>query len=268
MPKVLGSREGLRHSVAMMPDLARVADRDLRRLNFDFTGATALAIEPLNDRDLHLWHANCSGGRGQVHRFVDLLSTDERERMARFRFEPDREDFAFARGMLRTVLGHYLGIAPAEVRFSLLLHGKPSLALSHRASRVQFNLSHTLGYVLVALCLDRSLGVDVERLRADVEIEDLAGRFFSSAEKQAIRSLPKEERRRAFFHCWTRKESLLKAWGGGLQHPLDAFDVSVQPKVERVGLITRPRAEQARGWRIFDVAVPEEFAAAVSVEYL
>src|SRR5215469_225307 len=252
----------------MMPNPARVPDRDLRRLNFDFTGETALAIQPLTDRDLHLWHANCSGGRRRVHRLVDLLSTDERERMARLRFEPDREDFAFARGMLRTVLGHYLGIAPTEVRFSLQLHGKPSLALPHRASRVQFNLSHTLGYVLAAVCLDRSLGVDVERLRADVEIEDLAARFFSPAEQQAIRSLPKEERRGAFFHCWTRKESLLKAWGGGLLHPLDAFDVSVQPKVERVDLVTRPRAEQALGWRIFDVPVPEEFAAAVSVEHL
>lgn len=261
------SASAIRTGLAMMPSPTRIPDRDLRLLDFDFPGETALAIQPLNDGELHLWHADCSGGRRHVDRFVALLSTEERERMARFRFEPDREDFAFARGMLRTILGHYLGIAPSEVRFSLLLHGKPSLALPHQASRVQFNLSHSLGYVLVALCLDRPLGVDVERLRADVEIEDLAAKFFSSAEAHEIRSLPMEERRRAFFHCWTRKESLLKAWGGGLLHPLDAFDVSVQPKVERVSLVTRPRAEQARGWRIFDVAVPEEFAAAVSVRH-
>jgi len=260
------SISGIRAGLAMMPNPARVADQDLRLLDFDFPGEKALAIQPLNDRDVHLWHADGSGGRRHPDRFVDLLSTEERERMARFRFEADGEDFAFARGMLRTVLGDYLGIAPAEVRFSLSLHGKPSLALPHWASRLQFNLSHTLGYVLVAVCLDRSLGVDVERLRADMEIEDLARKFFSSAENQALRSLPEEERRRSFFHCWTRKESLLKAWGGGLLHPLDAFDVSVQPKVERVELVTRPQAEQARGWRILDVAVPEEFAAAVSVQ--
>jgi len=220
----------------------------------------------LDHRELHIWHANIEASRRNVPRFLDLLSTDERERMARFRFESDGEDFAFARGMLRTVLGHYLRIAPGEVPFSRSQHGKPYLALSQLASRVQFNLSHTLGYVLVAVCLDASVGVDVERLRTDVEIEDLAAKFFSLAEKQAILSLPKAERRRAFFHCWTRKESLLKAWGGGLLLPLDAFDVSVGPKVERIGLVTRPRAEEARGWRIFDVAVPEEFAAAVSVQ--
>lgn len=239
---------------------------ELRRFDFEFTPDARLPVAELDDRELHLWHGNSNGGRPDISRFLGLLSTEERERMARFRFEPDREDFAFARGMLRTVVGQYLGIAPAEVRFSRSQHGKPSLALPQRASRVQFNLSHTLGYVLVAVCLDRSLGVDVERLRTDVEVEDLAARFFSSAEKQAIRALPPGERRRAFFHCWTRKESLLKAWGGGLLLPLDTFDVSVRPRVERISLVTRPQAEQARGWRIFDVPVPEEFAAAVSVE--
>lgn len=241
-----------------------VRHRDLRLRHFEFTSETPLTMAPLSDGELHLWHAHGSAGRSQGHRFLDLLSAEERERMARFRFETDGEDFAFARGMLRTVLGGYLGILPAEVGFSLSPQGKPSLAFP-QASRMQFNLSHTLGYVLVAVCLDRALGVDVERLRDDIEIEDLAANFFSSAEAEALRSLPKEERRRAFFHCWTRKESLLKAWGGGLLLPLDAFDVSVEPKVERITLVTRPRAEEARRWRIFEVAVPKEFAAAVSV---
>lgn len=260
------STSGIPTGYAATPELRCVANRELRRCDFDFRAETALPALALEDGELHIWHANRSGGRSNVPRFLDLLSTDERERMARFRFDPDREDFAFARGMLRTVLGHYLGTAPAEVRFSRSPHGKPSLASPHGTYRLQFNLSHTLGYVLVALCLDRTVGVDVERLRTDIEVEDLAAKFFSSAEKRAIRSLPNGERRRAFFHCWTRKESLLKAWGGGLLHPLDAFDVSVQPHVERIRLITRPRAEQARWWRIFDVAVPEEFAAAVSVQ--
>lgn len=240
----------------------------LRRFDFDFTPEAARVAEPLQDGALHIWHANRSGSRREVRGFLDLLSSDERERMARFRFESDGEAFGFARAMLKTVLGHYLGIAPPEVRFSWSPEGKPSLALPQWASRVQFNLSHTLGYVLVAVSLDRSLGVDVERIRSDMAVEDLAANFFSSAEKQAIQALPERERRRAFFHCWTRKESLLKAWGGGLLLPLDTFDVSVAPRVEQVSLVTRPQAEQARGWRIFDVAVPEEFAAAVSVECL
>ena len=250
---------------ATMANPASVRDCNLQLLHFEFTSETHFAATPLNPGELHLWHANAKG-RCQGRPFLDLLSAEERERMARFRFEKDGEDFAFARGMLRSVLGSYLGIAPGEVRFSRSPQGKPSLAFP-QASRVQFNLSHTPDYVLIGVCQDRALGVDVERLRADIEIEDLAANFFSTAENQALRSLHGEERRCAFFHCWTRKESLLKAWGGGLLLPLDTFDVSVRPGVERIELVTRPRAEEARGWRIFEVAVPEEFAAAVSVEW-
>lgn len=260
------STYGIRTGVTGRREPAAPLERELRRLDFDFPADALPPRAELHDRELHIWHGQRGRGGPNIPGFLDLLSTEERERRARFHFEPDREDFAFARGMLRMVLGHYLGIAPAEVRFSRSQHGKPSLALAQQASRVQFNLSHTVGYVLVGVCLGRSLGVDVERLRTDVEVEDLAARFFSSAEKHAIRALPEGERRRAFFHCWTRKESLLKAWGGGLLLPLDTFDVSVRPRVERISLVTRPQAEQARGWRIFDVPVPEEFAAAVSVE--
>jgi 4'-phosphopantetheinyl transferase len=260
------STYGIATSVRGTRNALGAGNDELRRFNFAFRAEAALSRAELHDREVHIWHGQRDRGGPNIARFFDLLSSDEREHMARFRFAADREDYQFARGMLRTVLGHYLGIAPAEVRFRRSRHGKPSLALPQQASRVQFNLSHTIGYVLVGVCLDRSLGVDVERLRTDIEVEDLAARFFSSAEKHAIRALPEGERRRAFFHCWTRKESLLKAWGGGLLLPLDTFDVSVRPGVEQVSLVTRPQAEQARGWRIFDIPVPEEFAAAVSVE--
>ena len=100
-------------------------------------------------------------------------------------------------------------------------------------------------------------GERISRFVAEVVVEDV---------DPHPRDIVKHPFYRAFFHCWTRKESLLKAWGGGLLLPLDTFDVSVRPRVERISLVTRPQAEQARGWRIFDVPVPEEFAAAVSVE--
>jgi len=185
--------------------------------------------------------------------------------MAQFRFEPDRRAFAFARGMLRTVLASYLSIDPREVRLSYSPQGKPSLAPPQSHSGVEFNLSHTAGYILMAISQGHTLGVDVEKLRSDFEVEELATRFFSPAERRSLMRLPKTERRRAFFHCWTRKESLLKARGGGLLLPLEDFDVSIGAGEETVKLVTRPDPLEAKQWIILNVDVPDEYTAAVTV---
>jgi phosphopantetheine--protein transferase-like protein len=62
---------------------------------------------------------------------------------------------------------------------------------------------------------DRRLGVDIENIRVDLDIAVLAERFFSAREQTSIQALPQNLRLQAFFACWTRKESLLKATGGG-----------------------------------------------------
>ncbi|HEX6802728.1 MAG TPA: 4'-phosphopantetheinyl transferase superfamily protein [Terriglobales bacterium] len=238
---------------------------DVRLTRFQFRICTALGLQQVHDAQVHLWHACPNGDDVDAEELLSLLSEDERHRMARFRFHGDRRDFAFARGMLRTVLASYLDCDPGEVRFSYSRHGKPALTGKHAESRLQFNLSHTAGYVLLAVCFDREVGVDVERLRADLDVESLAKRFFSAAEQDAMSRLRPGLRARAFFHCWTRKEAFLKAKGGGLMLPLEDFDVSLEPDEENIDLVTRPEAHEAEQWRILNVPVPEEYAAAVVV---
>ena len=233
--------------------------------NLDFSRHREFPHPVLGQREIHLWHANPRHNDVGIQEFVALLSPDELDRMARFRFEHDRRNFEFAHGVLRTVLAKYVNSAPASLRFCYSEHRKPDLAAPHAESGLRFNLSHSDGYVLLAVCSNREVGVDVEKLREDFETDELAARFFSSAERRALSRLPKQHRRHAFFRCWTRKEALLKARGGGLILPLDNFDVSIGERDVEVGLVTRPDGEDARRWRIFSTEVPEGFAAAVAV---
>jgi len=241
------------------------SSRSLRLLSFELSSLSEELRAPLEEYDVHTWHANSKTCPFQSHELIRLLSKDELDRMARFHFEQDRQDFAFARGMLRTLLGRYLAIAPEALRFSYAEHGKPSLAMPRLEPDLQFNLSHTSGFVLVAICRGRQIGVDIEKLRSDIDVDDVAARFFSASERQALMSFPEAIRREAFFHCWTRKEALLKARGDGLFFPLGLFDVSIDAGDRVVTLVTRPDPAEAQQWRILRVNAPEGYAAAVAV---
>ncbi|MBZ5723300.1 MAG: 4'-phosphopantetheinyl transferase superfamily protein [Acidobacteriia bacterium] len=227
------------------------------------TGFAPAAIAPLREREIHVWHGSLQPSPAEVAGLAQLLSPDELERADRFHFEKNRSEFIFARGTLRTLLGSYLGVAPADLRFAYSPHGKPSL---DDRKTVDFNISHTEGMVVFAFARSRRIGVDVEKVRRDFDVEEIAERFFSVAERLALREIPEPQRYPAFFHCWTRKEAYIKARGEGLSHPLHQFDVSLAPGKPAALLGTRPDAEEAKRWSLWDLAISPEHAAALAAE--
>jgi len=234
---------------------------------FPFTASSSLPTKPrLGADNIHVWLALRKAGELVQDDWQALLSPDESGRMARYRFPRDQQDYLFARGMLRILLGAYVELAPERLSFSYSNQGKPSLANSDVKERVSFNLSHTNGAAMLAVCQTGEIGADIEAEREDVEIEQIASRFFSLAEREELMQVPEECRRAAFLRCWTRKEALLKAKGGGLSLPLDVFDVSIGSSENRVTLITRADPSEAAKWLILPVPVPHGFAAAVAVE--
>jgi len=92
------------------------------------------------------------------------LSDDERARAARFVKDSDRWRFIEAHALLRFVLGHHLDTGPSSIEFVLSPHGKPRQSCPASARGVAFNLSHTVGMIVVALAGDgQRVGVDVEK---------------------------------------------------------------------------------------------------------
>ena len=216
----------------------------------------------MEDGDVHIWRAFCGSNPDFPEGLSELLTPDERERMARFRFETDQQNFLFCRSMLRILLASYLGSPPAELRFAYSAHGKPSLAAPPNG--LEFNLSHSAGTILLAVCQGRRIGVDVERIRHDFNVQEIAQKFFSVAERRALEREPSVHD--AFFSCWTRKEAFVKARGEGLSCPLDSFDVSVSPNDEKVTLRSRPDSLESRHWKLWSLNSFPEHAAALAVE--
>ena len=217
----------------------------------------------LTPGDVEIWHAPNDLEAEIYDGLRQLLSPDEIKRAAEFRFERHRKQYVIGRALLRTLLAGYLQMDPRALRFHYTAKGKPELPFSGQELSVRFNLAHSGGLILLGFTLDRNIGVDIEEIRQDVEIDDISRRFFSVAERQWLESSPLPQRYNAFFRCWTRKEALLKGTGEGLSVSLDSFDVYSNLNENLCSLETPDK----RKWVVQDVELDPNYAAAVAVEY-
>ena len=222
------------------------------------------AVLPFSEKEVHVWRVSLELLPDELAKSADLLSKDEKERATRFRFEHDQDCFVARRGLLRVILGRYLEIPPQKVEFTYNSFGKP--AVSNTSARVRFNLSHSSGLALVALSQGEQIGVDLERLRNDVDIEQISDGLFSEIERSTLRSLPPKVREQAFFCCWTRKEAYLKARGEGLSIPLSQFSVTVLPDETPRLIGTQNDPGENELWTLYHLSPGSEYIAAIAVE--
>lgn len=159
------------------------------------------------------------------------LSADECQRADRLKIEQKREQFIITRSLLRLMLSRSLDTAPEDIGFSYEEHGKPVLKdhMSHKS--IEFNISHSGDYALVAITLDHKVGVDIEQINPRTEFQSLANRFFSEKERTELLGLNHEQQCDAFYRIWARKESFIKATGQGIAFGLDKFSVPVEENI-------------------------------------
>lgn len=218
----------------------------------------------LPDNEVHVWRSDLNLPLDCILELRELLSKDELARADRFHFDRDRHHFTAARGILRTILGRYLGKQPNQLQFIYSHRGKPALANTNTDKRLEFNLSHSHGLALYAIALDRAIGIDLEYIRP-IDALQLAKRFFSDREFSDLFSFPSEEQDAVFFNYWTCKEAYLKATGQGIAG-LDEVEISpitVQP----VTLMSMAeQRETTDRWSLKQLHPREDYIAALVVE--
>jgi 4'-phosphopantetheinyl transferase len=172
----------------------------------------------LEPKAVHLWGVDLDGSSQCMERCAGWLDARERERAARLVHAEDRRHYVLAHGGLRTVLSRYLGVAPSVVALDRRNAGKPFVTTELRdQSAITFNLSHAHGRALIGVSKAQEVGVDLEFIRSDVEVANLAERYFTRSEYASIMQSAEEQRATRFFRYWVAKEAVLKAQGIGLQ---------------------------------------------------
>jgi 4'-phosphopantetheinyl transferase len=213
--------------------------------------------------EVHVWAWALEPFALDLPAHVEILDRQERERMQRFHFAPDRARYAVAHANLRTILGGYLHQPAADVRFHTNGFGKPELDHKDASSSIHFNLSHSRSIALLAVANGGPVGVDVEEVRPmEPEVVET---HFSARERSQLSELQGDAWLAGFYRCWTRKEAILKAEGVGLSHALDSFAVSLLPKETAELLETRKPFSYP--WKLHDLLPSEGTIGAVATAH-
>jgi 4'-phosphopantetheinyl transferase len=207
-----------------------------------------LVLEP---DTVHVWAFALEGSADLIHTCRDSLSLAERQRADRFVFAHDRGRYVIAHGVLRHLLSRYCGFAPRLLRFDTTSTGKPSLQMpAGSPASLHFNLSHSEAGALLGVSNGRELGVDLERVRSDVEALGISRHYFFGAERKAIEDASPIERDSTFFRYWVAKEAVLKAQGVGLGFPLDRFCIHFLPGGQAAHIETLDPLVLERDWTV------------------
>ncbi|RCV52133.1 4-phosphopantetheinyl transferase [Marinitenerispora sediminis] len=215
------------------------------------------------------WASPALAGPG----LLALLDGDERRRHARYRIPADRDRYAVAHALARIVCADAAGCTPGDVAFTLRCprcaagakarrepHGKPVPA--GPAHGWEMSISHSGERVVVALAKGVPIGVDVELVRADRDIDGLLDYALTDAERADLATAGPEGRTAGFYTYWARKEALLKATGEGLAGGLTS--VSVTGPTEPADVLAWDSPSAPPHVRLTDLAADGPYRAALA----
>lgn len=202
-------------------------------------------MPPLVDDSIHIWGVRVPDMLDRINTLQEMLSVREREKAARFHRESDRRSSIVARGALRLLLAGYTGIPSSEIEFDYCDNGKPHIA----GSTVEFNVSHSGEWVVLAFGRDRAIGVDVEQIKRTMDVKAISARYYSPHELDWVETA--EDPYTVFFQLWARKEAYVKACGSTLFSELKRVSVPLEDGVEN------------NGWFFYYLEAGSKYAGAV-----
>lgn len=231
---------------------------------FQSIPAPSIGSLTISEHEVHVWRVALEVSNSVERHLRQLLSADEHARLVRFKSLNDRRRFAIRRGTLRIVLGAYVGVPGAELRFTHGKNGKPEIENSRDCVVPCFSASSSANLALIAVSGQLPLGIDVEFMRPIDDIHDIAARFFSRHEHDSLADLPRDLRLSGFYRIWTSKEAIVKADGTGLSMPLDSFAVRSDPRYPPQLLHTTQDINAPKDLILYELYPGKDFSGALA----
>ena len=160
--------------------------------------------------------------RQNKQEFWICLSDQEKEEARKFRTEFLKDQYVLSHGFLRKLLSCYVEREPDYIEYEKNKYGKPFLT---HDCRVQFNMSHSKDFAAYIIALDCEVGIDIEWMDKEMNIQDISDLVLSPSELLYLKELSLREKQEKFYTIWTKKEAIIKAIGKGLSYSLQEITV-------------------------------------------
>lgn len=194
---------------------------------------------------------------------IQYLSEDEFIRAGKLKIEEKKDQFVITRSVLRLLLSSAVGKSYKDIEFFFGEHGKPSIEESLNNKPIEFNISHSGDYALIAIALSDKVGVDIEKINSDIDHQSLSKRFFSEQENNELQGIDEGQRGDVFYRIWSQKESFIKATGQGIAFGLERFSVSLE-EGEQSGTEVTTTASLGEKWFTYNLLELDDYKTALT----
>lgn len=195
----------------------------------------------------------------QTENFKAILSAAETSRMQRYPTWALQDKFIVQHGLTRQILGYYLQTSPEDIEIDAPKFGKP------KVQGIHFNISHTDNYLAVAVSNDIPVGVDIESMDRNVDLNHVAAIVLSDAERMKLHSLPVTEQKITLLQTWVCKEAYWKYVGKGLNEMINQFEVAPTAENDIYTMNSTSDKDQSHQIHSF-VSQPQRLVSAVAYQ--
>ena len=217
--------------------------------------------------EVHVWTARLADEHHATADLLRILSREERTQAAQFSFERDRMRFIQAHGIVLQILSNYLDADAATLIFARTHHGKPYLIPRANDPHLEFSVSRSSNCCMLAVQLDHSIGIDIEKVRDLPQAIDIVQSYFTPVESKALSALRGAARRDAFFALWTHKEAMVKGLGISLAAHLGRIEFDLDP-IGGLRLVAWDRDQSvAQKWSVVRLDPAPGYVAAIASAY-
>ena len=169
--------------------------------------------------------------------------------------------------VLKNVLGERLGCKAEDLSINRLNGGKPWIERNNVPINLEISFTHSYSWIGIINSRSTPVGIDIEKIRANIRTESLINRFYTKEEKSYLDSYDLKEKIEKFYQLWTIKEALGKGLGDGLF--CYTHQVSGLPALDGGSHILWESKdyEFQAPWRAELIEIGEEYAGAVAYRH-